>query len=454
MEPERKIEKLLRAYAKKRKADAGDAFTLPPATRRRLQAEVDKQFAEPPEAESVSLWQLFRQQWAVLAVFALVIFFGASLFLPALSKAKMKSQSVSAMSNLRQIGVAAQNAAVDNSGRLPATLDELTNNHLLSENALTDPVSGKRFVFVAGGEKLDALSSNAVLAYSPADKKGRAVLLADGSVQMMSRKQFDDSAQRELKAPAAPAEVAFTRREAVGQSQLDGKLASDQPVPAAAPVVASGTFALNGMNGSVGGGNNLALENRDLSVASAAAAPAKQLFKDAESAKSESPGVNGNSQKFRNAVANTAPVLVSFELQQNGNDLAVVDADGSVYQGSLQTNSPVLQSPVTAVVPPGAAQSQVSDVAKNQVAAGNNFYFRVSGQNRTSKQNVVFSGSLIPLAGDAVNSQAAATANNSAVGGEMSQAQNAALFSNSRIAGTATVGATNQIEINAMPTTP
>ena len=28
MEPERKIEKLLRAYAKKRKADAGDAFTL------------------------------------------------------------------------------------------------------------------------------------------------------------------------------------------------------------------------------------------------------------------------------------------------------------------------------------------------------------------------------------------------------------------------------------------
>ena len=109
---------------------------------------------------------------------------------------------------------------------------------------------------------------------------------------------------------------------------------------------------------------------------------------------------------------------------------------------------------MTAVVPPGAAQSQVSDVAKNQVAAGNNFYFRVSGQNRTSKQNVVFSGSLIPLAGDAVNSQAAATANNSAVGGEMSQAQNAALFSNSRIAGTATVGATNQIEINAMPTTP
>jgi hypothetical protein len=459
MEPERKIEKLLRAYAKKRKADAGDAFTLHPATRRRLQAEVDRQFAEPPEEESVSLWQLFRQQWAVLAVFALVIFFGASLFLPALSKAKMKSQSVSAMSNLKQIGIAAQMSAVDNSGKLPATLDELTNNHLLSEKVLTDPASGKRFVFAAGGEKLDALASNVVLAYSPEDKKGRAMLLADGSVQMMSRKQFDDLTQRELKAPAAPAEVAFTRRAVTEKSD---RLAFDQPVPAAAPVVASGTVALNGINnfgsggGGGGGGNTFASENKDRLVATAApaAAPAKQFFKDAERTKSEALGVNSNSQKFRNAVANTAPVLVSFELQQNGNDLAVVDADGSVYQGSLQTNSAVAQSQLPVVMPPGAPQSQVSDVAKNQSAAGNSFYFRVAGQNRTSKQNVVFTGNLVPLAGNGVNAQTGAAENNSAGISGMSQAQNAALFSNSRIAGNVTVDITNQIEINAVPVTP
>lgn len=462
MEPERKIEKLLRAYAKKRKADAGDAFTLPPATRRRLQAEVDRQFAEPPEGESVSLWRLFREQWAVLAVFALVIFFGASLFLPALSKAKVKSQSVSAMSNLRQIGAAAQIAAVDNNGKLPATLDELTNNHLLSEKVLTDPASGKRFVFAASGEKLEALASNAVLAYSPEDKKGRAVLLADGSVQMMNRKQFDDLTQRELKAPATLAEVADARREAAGESQLAGKLAFDQPVPAAAPVVASGTMTLNGMNnfggsgGGSGGVNTFATENKGrlMATAAPAAAPAKQLFKDAERAKSEALGVNSNSQKFRNSVATTAPVLVSFELQQNGNDLAVVDADGSIYQGSLQTNSAVPQSQAPAVVPPGAAQSQVSDVAKNQVAAGNNFYFRVTGQNRTSKQNVVFTGNLIPLAGNGANAQTDATANNLGERGDVSQAQNAAIFSNSRIAGNVTMDITNQIEINAVPVTP
>src|SRR5258707_3387232 len=119
MEPERKIEKLLRAYAKKRRADAGDAFKLHPATRRLLQAEVARNKSKPDEDEAdVSLWELFRRQWAFLTVFALMIFFGAALFLPALGKAKKKAQSVTAVNSLKQIGVAAQMAAAENNGKL------------------------------------------------------------------------------------------------------------------------------------------------------------------------------------------------------------------------------------------------------------------------------------------------------------------------------------------------
>ena len=451
MEPERNIEKLLRAYAKKRRAEAGDAFTPHPVTRRRLQTEVAKQFAEPPEAESVSLWQLFRQQWAVLAGFALVIFLVASMFLPALSKAKLKAQGVSAMANLKQIGAAAQIAAVDNNGRLPATLGELTNNHLLSENLLTDPVSGKPFVFAAGGEQLDALASNAVLAYSPENKKNLAVLLADGSVQMMSQKQFGDLEPHRVKVPAATLEIARARREAAGQSQLDGKLGFDRPVPAAAPGVSNAALALNGR----GAGNNFALEKTDgaATPAAAAAAQMKQLFRDADRANSEVLGVS-NSQRFRNAVANNTPVLASFELQHNGNQLAIVDADGSVYQGALQTSRPVSPSPLPAVTPPRITQRQISVSAQKEGAAATNFSFRVVGQNRTSKQYVIFTGNLISLAGNTVDSQTAATANNSAGSGKMSPAQSAAQFSNLRIAGTAMVDTTNQIEVNAMPTTP
>src|SRR5271154_2868098 len=98
MESERKIEKLLRAYAKKRRAQAGDLLKLYPATRRILQDEVARNAPKPDEENApMTLWELFRQRWAVLLGFALVVFFGAALFLPALSKAKKKAQTVSAM---------------------------------------------------------------------------------------------------------------------------------------------------------------------------------------------------------------------------------------------------------------------------------------------------------------------------------------------------------------------
>src|ERR1041385_9364048 len=105
MEPERKIEKWLRAFTKKRRADAGD-FKLHPAARRLLQNEVSrrKQKTEIDTDDEPSLWQWFRQQWTLLIGFALIVFLGASLFLPSLSSAKKKSQSVMALSNLKEIG--------------------------------------------------------------------------------------------------------------------------------------------------------------------------------------------------------------------------------------------------------------------------------------------------------------------------------------------------------------
>lgn len=465
MDPERKIEKLLRAYAKKRRADAGDAFTLHPATRRRLQAEVDRQFAEPPEEESISLWQLFRQQWVVLAGFALVMFFVATMFLPVLSKAKMKSQSVSAMSNLKQIGIAAQIAAVENNGRLPATLDELTNNHLLSEKVLTDPVSGKRFVLAAGGENLDALASNAVLAYSPEDKKVRTVLLADGAVQTMSLKEFADLNRRGLVLPAKLVEVAATEKKIVVQDQLG----DNHPSPAAAPVVTAGTLAINGN----GGGNNDAFSRSRVeagqpveppasAAVSGALAQPKQFFKAENRSKSNEIGLNNNSQRFVQTVAASAKIpslLASFEVQQNGNAISVVDSDGSIYQGSLQPEaqvSPAMPSPT--LLPPSGAQNKNFGVTENEAAGSQNIFFRVVGQNRTSKQNVVFVGNLIPLAATSSKVQQNLSGINSDAREELQRATNSqpegALINNSRIAGTVSVDTTNQIEINAVPVNP
>jgi hypothetical protein len=72
-EPERKIEELLRAYAQKRREEAGDRFELHPATRRLLQGEVTRTF--PQKEETASWLLLLRGMWlrAGLAVSILLV---------------------------------------------------------------------------------------------------------------------------------------------------------------------------------------------------------------------------------------------------------------------------------------------------------------------------------------------------------------------------------------------
>ena len=74
-EPERPIEKLLRAAAKKRRDEAGAPFELHPANRRLLQGEVARKFAKPQRTTLVrrALGQLWpRLAWGVAILAVLV----------------------------------------------------------------------------------------------------------------------------------------------------------------------------------------------------------------------------------------------------------------------------------------------------------------------------------------------------------------------------------------------
>jgi hypothetical protein len=347
MEPERQIEQWLRAFARKRRAGTAD-FKLHPATRRQLQDEVARQYAgDAAPEESVSLWQFFRQQWPLVISFTLLMFFLGSLFVPALKATKLKARRMEAASHLKEIGAAAQIAAGNNNGRLPDTLDALTNG-LLAGTILTDPLSKKPFVYVAGGETLDLLQSNSVLAYSPEDKKGRAVLLADGSVNIVSEKKFEELNQRGLL--------------------------------------------------------------QRVSTPQYAAAPAATTALD--KAKS---GTDESSAQFKAITPTGAPtntVLANFEIRLAGNTLAIVDRDGSVYRGTSETTD----NAATAIA----------------TAPATGIQFRVSGLNQTTKQSIVFTGTLIPAPG----------------------ASTATPFDNARITGTVTIGETNRVEIQAVPAAP
>jgi prepilin-type processing-associated H-X9-DG protein len=450
MEPERHIEKLLRAYAKKRRAQTGDPLKLHPATRRLLQGEVARHAPQPDEEDaSLTLWELFRRRWALLAGFVCVIFFMAALCLPALSKAKFKATSITAMSNLKQIGMAAQMAAGDNHGRLPASLDALT-NQLGSSVVLTDTVSGKRFVYVAGGKDLDALPGNSVLAYSPTDKKGRAVLFADGHVENVKAARFAElTNQRPLELAAAKASP---RRALAGTPAA--VTAEDGSVAAAAPVAEqikseanAGELAMNAPDASKKISDRLVTSSGTTADHSIALTNSVQF-------------ASGSQNAFRNTATQVkaASVLANFQVQQNGNAIRVVDADGSVYDGVLLADNAVVQNEPAAVVPaapPVVAPAQQMELAqnpanRNESPAPQNYFFRVTGTNRTLKQNVVFTGNLLPIASAAMNTQQSFADSNAGGGQSQSAVANQRPWSGVRIAGVAVIAGTNNIEINAV----
>ena len=440
MEPERKIEKLLRAFAKKRRADAGNPLKLHPANRRILQDEVVRKVKATGEDNEgnllLLLLALFRRPLVFVLCGVAAVFIGVAIFLPALNTSKRYVQKIAAADNLKEIGIATRQFAKNNNDVLPASLGEVTNRLVMKED-LIDPVTGKLFVYVGGGKKLDELQSNVVLAYSPADRKdGRTVLFADGRVQTVPGERFAELTNQK------------STELALADQSVRARLVN---MPASEPTTA------------------------------VAPPPALQTADDFEKAKPNGSvsldfvqaGATANLQySFRNDAvsARTTPVLQSFQVQQNGHAISVVDRDGSVYHGSLQpTNAMALNEPPPAEAPATAAppqsQTKVAQAAGNEQQTVQNYFFRVAGMNRTLKQNVVFSGNL--LANNAAPQPTQTTnfiggfsgmAGGGGGGGGGNQFQQAAanqsqqsLLSNSRIVGTAVIASTNQIEINAVP---
>lgn len=91
-----------------------------------------------------------------------------------------------------------------------------------------------------------------------------------------------------------------------------------------------------------------------------------------------------------------APVLNEFEFRQNGNRIEIVDADGSVYAGEIESrlkkDKALAESgrDQAGGAPSGAVRAPGSKAKGEEVAA--EFNFRASGMNNTLRQNVTIEG--------------------------------------------------------------
>jgi hypothetical protein len=163
--------------------------------------------------------------------------------------------------------------------------------------------------------------------------------------------------------------------------------------------------------------------------------------------------------------------LVAFTVEQNGADLKVVDADGSVYTGQVLVADmlPVPQNNAVQVRQFGAAggtagnqtlRSQTPAPSQSQFINQNVLNFRVAGTNRSLRQNVVFTGNFVP-ADEAANAQIVSNvtaiqnnrlSNQNQLRNQQQQLQELLPWNNGRISGQAVLDNKQTIAVEASPT--
>jgi hypothetical protein len=445
MEPERKIEKWLRAYAKKRRGQAKDSFNLHPANRRLLQEEIARKTAAPEEVDdSLSLWEVLRRQWALLLTFATCVFLIGVILLPVLNTARKKAQPSLSMANLKQIGPAVQMSAAQNNGRLPASLDELTNGSL-AKGELNDAefANRRKFAEATNQDLSQAVAMNSLSSQQPE---------SPALVEREMANAGNEPAPSIAPAPAAP--------------MPETSPANEPPPPQ--PTTASSDLALNSAGATtttttppvtVGGVFTPSAVREEVEVPPAGRTAQPQLG-------------SGLQNAFQNSIAasQALPVLSNFQVQQNGSALRIVDRDGSVYVGSwrlanLATVNGIVEEQAlqnsdkqSATGTPQTSAPPAVALADN-VQAAQNYFFRVHGINRTLNQSVVFTGNLLAnfaVSGNLQQGFGGGAANNAYYQLKIEPTNQAAQlpWSNLRIAGTAAINRTNHIEVNATPVAP
>jgi hypothetical protein len=258
--------------------------------------------------------------------------------------------------------------------------------------------------------------------------------------------------------------------ESVAQRRFYGLAQSTQSAPStAAPPGAAGAAASPVLRAEAAKAE-LAYKSATTAGAPAAASLEVQLKSNfsADVAKRSPAPIAQATQKFVQATLNKTldladksagaqSILFSFELQQVGRTVQIVDSDGSVYSGSFQ--SPVTYNYLDSTVSEKAAGTRSLQEAEapskrkgalsdSKLQTDLSFAFKVSGTNQTSKQVVTFTGEVLAPTNALSLVAPAGTVNGNRVA---PPELNPLPLQNSRISGKALIGTNKEVEVNAIP---
>ena len=476
MNDERPIEKLLRGYAKKRRADAGAPGELHPATRRLLQGEVARQFRqEAPGGVPASFARLLKGWWPRLAwAVPLLVLVAVGLW-RLLDQPETQQLALGPKPGQTTLQKAAESSAKPRSE--PKVV------------AAPEPASrGKPERADVGSVAAPSIAANS----APADSRTMKVMRpAAAPVPVRSLNQPSEPAlaygggpERRLGALASSVESKKdSARDAFNEIASADKL---EIAPSAAPspgLVAGGqkleesqpqSFATNRVN-------PVSVDSAAESAATRQTTPSRVGAYAAKASGSPSNGLaDETAQTYSQSFANlapealkqktakavvappVAPVLANFRVEQTGRHLRVVDGDGSTYLGETDA-SPTVWAGGSAGQKDPAVQYFQSDGELTQLPAAaastspqglpRNLY-RVSGTNRTLNQNVVFTWSMVELTNAPVVAQSGRSDSALNQTTKKLATQFPVPMQNSFISGRAQFGTGKEIEINAVPVSP
>lgn len=462
MNDERPIEKLLRRYAKERRADAGAPLELHPATRRLLQGEVARQLGgerhKPMGAAKLPVARPFWHGWLprlawVVPMLALVTI-GAWRWLgqPATQQLalgpKPDQKSVATPESDRLTPKPKATVASGADARLVQPNDPAPTPVSIPTRALNQPASASGLADQSVPGKRQ--ETNQALAFAAAPNPPVASLA--GVAEQKSR---DARVRSQDLARADKEGIAPTASPAAPRSRPDRQAVSAEALssPRAAALVLEKQ-------------SSAALP--DTADKAANSAPSKDSGSESAQTYAYSQAFARQTAPLKEKVVKVdsaglvSPVLTSFRVEQSGRQLRVVDSDGSTYTGEAE---PVL---VTGAGGRNGKPEQIGQLFKsggklNQLPAGpasapqppiQNHAYRVVGTNRTLNQNVVFTWSFVEMTNQPVMAQSVDISSDLKKDLQKLPAQFPAQLQNSFINGRAQLGTGKEIEINAVPVSP
>jgi hypothetical protein len=405
MEPERPIEKVLRAAAAKRRAEAGDQMPLHPANRRILQAEIAKTYGPKRERKSSALNFWPQLGWSFAVIIGVAI--AASMMMP-----RDTRKSMDLAENNRSATMSRAAAPSGGAGLTRGTTRGLTD--ISDEDRVTMALAPvKQNEAISGGFRDDLAKSPGAKAEAPAQPA-----LAENAPEGAFRRRYGLDASASRGAPAAPpvansapSGAGLQENEVTKKAEASSRRALTSQTPAQEQARAAFSSNSRKQTTLAGVGNQLndkaALATSTNALVPAAASTVAvnadglgAAFQTVRFARIKSPEAATPPADYKTSkaiVTDHAPaalplVLMDFEWQQDADKVRIVDHDGSVYQGTFGAVPEAAVGAIGQVET--AAGKDERKLSPSSPASLASYSFTVAGTNIALGQKIVFNGNI------------------------------------------------------------